>query len=97
MSRLAPECAKVVLTGEGSDDTLGSPRRYCYTLRNIAVCRVVEALTGSIGPDSDAPVDIEFCRPLLPSEPLSLPRVSDTRGDGRRQFSTRSTIRQRSM
>ena len=71
MSRLA---AKVVLTGEDSDYTLGSPCRYRYTLRNIAVCRVVETLTGSIGPDSDAPVDIEFCRPLLPSEPLASAR-----------------------
>jgi asparagine synthase (glutamine-hydrolysing) len=49
VSRLAAERVKVVLTGEGSDETLGGYGRYRYTVWNMALGRVTEALTGSVG------------------------------------------------
>ena len=49
VSRLAAERVKVVLTGEGSDETLGGYGRYRYTVWNMALGRVSAALTGSIG------------------------------------------------
>jgi asparagine synthase (glutamine-hydrolysing) len=49
VSRLAAERVKVVLTGEGSDETLGGYGRYRYTVWNMALGRVTEALTGSMG------------------------------------------------
>jgi asparagine synthase (glutamine-hydrolysing) len=49
VSRLAAERVKVVLTGEGSDETLGGYGRYRYTVWNMALGRVSEALTGSMG------------------------------------------------
>ena len=49
VSRLAAERVKVVLTGEGSDETLGGYGRYRYTVWNMALGRMAETLTGSIG------------------------------------------------
>jgi asparagine synthase (glutamine-hydrolysing) len=49
VSRLAAERVKVVLTGEGSDETLGGYARYRYTMWNMALGRAAEGLTGSIG------------------------------------------------
>ena len=39
VSRLARERVKVVLTGEGSDETLGGYARYAFTLKNAALDR----------------------------------------------------------
>ncbi len=61
VARLASEHVKVVLTGEGSDETLGGYTRYVFTRRNAALDRVYRRLLpamlrkrirGSIG-DSD--------------------------------------------
>lgn len=49
VARLAAERVKVVLTGEGSDETLGGYGRYRYTLWNMALGRALEGLTGSLG------------------------------------------------
>jgi len=49
VSRLAAERVKVVLTGEGSDETLGGYGRYRYTVWNMSLGRVAEGLTGSMG------------------------------------------------
>jgi asparagine synthase (glutamine-hydrolysing) len=49
VSRLAAERVKVVLTGEGSDETLGGYGRYRYTVWNMALGRMAEGLTGSLG------------------------------------------------
>ena len=49
VSRLAAERVKVVLTGEGSDETLGGYGRYRYTVWNMALGRATESLTGSMG------------------------------------------------
>ncbi len=49
VSRLAAERVKVVLTGEGSDETLGGYGRYRYTVWNMALGRLAEGLTGSMG------------------------------------------------
>jgi asparagine synthase (glutamine-hydrolysing) len=49
VSRLAAERVKVVLTGEGSDETLGGYGRYRYTVWNMALGRMSQALTGSMG------------------------------------------------
>jgi asparagine synthase (glutamine-hydrolysing) len=49
VSRLAAERVKVVLTGEGSDETLGGYARYRYTMWNMALGRAAEGLTGSLG------------------------------------------------
>ena len=49
VSRLASERVKVVLTGEGSDETLGGYGRYRYTVWNMALGRAAEGLTGSFG------------------------------------------------
>jgi asparagine synthase (glutamine-hydrolysing) len=49
VSRLAAERVKVVLTGEGSDETLAGYARYRYTLWNLAAGRIAEATTGSVG------------------------------------------------
>jgi asparagine synthase (glutamine-hydrolysing) len=49
VSRLAAERVKVVLTGEGSDETLGGYGRYRYTVWNMTLGRMTEGLTGSIG------------------------------------------------
>ena len=49
VSRLAAERVKVVLTGEGSDETLGGYGRYRYTVWNMTLGRVAEGLTGSMG------------------------------------------------
>ena len=44
VARLAQEHVKVVLTGEGSDETLGGYTRYAFTLRNAAWGRVYQQL-----------------------------------------------------
>jgi len=49
VSRLAAERVKVVLTGEGSDETLGGYGRYRYTVWNMALGRMAKNLTGSAG------------------------------------------------
>jgi len=49
VSRLAAERVKVVLTGEGSDETLAGYGRYRYTLWNMSAGRTFEALTGHWG------------------------------------------------
>lgn len=49
VSRLAAERVKVVLTGEGSDETLGGYGRYRYTVWNMAVGRAAQGLSGSLG------------------------------------------------
>jgi asparagine synthase (glutamine-hydrolysing) len=49
VSRLAAERVKVVLTGEGSDETLGGYGRYRYTVWNMALGRLAQGLTGSVG------------------------------------------------
>jgi asparagine synthase (glutamine-hydrolysing) len=49
VSRLAAEQVKVVLTGEGSDETLGGYGRYRYTVWNMALGRMAQGLTGSVG------------------------------------------------
>lgn len=48
VSRLAAERVKVVLTGEGSDETLGGYGRYRYTVWNMALGRAAQAVTGSM-------------------------------------------------
>lgn len=47
VAQLARESVKVVLTGEGSDETLGGYSRYAFTLKNIAFDRVYRGLTPS--------------------------------------------------
>ena len=47
VSRLAGEWVKVVLTGEGSDETLAGYGRYRTTIYNLAMGRVWERLGGS--------------------------------------------------
>ena len=49
VSRLAAERVKVVLTGEGSDETLGGYGRYRYTIWNLMLGRTARALSGSAG------------------------------------------------
>ena len=49
VSKLAAERVKVVLTGEGSDETLGGYGRYRYTVWNMALGRLSQGLTGSFG------------------------------------------------
>ena len=49
VSRLAAERVKVVLTGEGSDETLAGYGRYRYTVWNMTLGRMAEGLTGSMG------------------------------------------------
>ena len=49
VSRLAAERVKVVLTGEGSDETLGGYGRYRYTIWNLMLGRTARAITGSSG------------------------------------------------
>ena len=49
VSRLAAERVKVVLTGEGSDETLAGYGRYRYTIWNLALGRALERGTGSLG------------------------------------------------
>jgi asparagine synthase (glutamine-hydrolysing) len=44
VAELARERVKVVLTGEGSDETLGGYSRYAFTLRNLAFDRVYRGL-----------------------------------------------------
>jgi asparagine synthase (glutamine-hydrolysing) len=44
VARLARERVKVVLTGEGSDETLGGYTRYAFTRRNAAFDRVYRAM-----------------------------------------------------
>lgn len=44
VARLAREHVKVVLTGEGSDETLAGYTRYAFSLRNMAVDRVYRVL-----------------------------------------------------
>ncbi|HEY5546118.1 MAG TPA: asparagine synthase (glutamine-hydrolyzing) [Gemmatimonadaceae bacterium] len=48
VSRLAAERVKVVLTGEGSDETLGGYGRYRYTVWNMALGRAAQGLTGAL-------------------------------------------------
>jgi asparagine synthase (glutamine-hydrolysing) len=45
VARLAREQVKVVLTGEGSDETLGGYTRYAWTLANSRMDRVYRSLT----------------------------------------------------
>ena len=45
VARLAREQVKVVLTGEGSDETLGGYTRYAWTLANTRMDRVYRSLT----------------------------------------------------
>ena len=45
VARLARERVKVVLTGEGSDETLGGYTRYAWTLLNAQMDRVYRSLT----------------------------------------------------
>lgn len=49
VSRLAAERVKVVLTGEGSDETLGGYGRYRYTVWNMALGRLLQRISGSLG------------------------------------------------
>jgi asparagine synthase (glutamine-hydrolysing) len=49
VSKLAAERVKVVLTGEGSDETLGGYGRYRYTVWNMALGRVAEGVAGAFG------------------------------------------------
>lgn len=49
VSRLAAERVKVVLTGEGSDETLGGYGRYRYTQLNAALGNGLRTLTGPLG------------------------------------------------
>ena len=42
--QLARERVKVVLTGEGSDETLAGYTRYAFTLKNVAFDRVYRGL-----------------------------------------------------
>ena len=49
VSRLAAERVKVVLTGEGSDETLGGYGRYRYTIWNLMLGRTAKAISGSAG------------------------------------------------
>jgi len=44
VSRLASEHVKVVLTGEGSDETLAGYTRYAFTLKNAAFDRIYRSL-----------------------------------------------------
>jgi asparagine synthase (glutamine-hydrolysing) len=44
VARLARERVKVVLTGEGSDETLGGYARYAFTLKNASLDRYYRAL-----------------------------------------------------
>ncbi|MGA8273495.1 MAG: asparagine synthase (glutamine-hydrolyzing) [Candidatus Sulfotelmatobacter sp.] len=44
VAQLARERVKVVLTGEGSDETLGGYSRYAFTLKNMAFDRVFRAI-----------------------------------------------------
>src|SRR5579859_7566739 len=45
VAKLARERVTVVLTGEGSDETLGGYTRYAFTLRNQAVDRIYRSVT----------------------------------------------------
>ena len=47
VAQLARERVKVVLTGEGSDETLGGYSRYAFTLKNLAFDRVYRGLVPS--------------------------------------------------
>ena len=49
VSRLAAERVKVVLTGEGSDETLGGYGRYRYTVWNMALGRLARGLREGLG------------------------------------------------
>jgi asparagine synthase (glutamine-hydrolysing) len=48
VARLARERVTVVLTGEGSDETLAGYTRYAFTLKNAAVDRIYRRLTPQI-------------------------------------------------
>jgi asparagine synthase (glutamine-hydrolysing) len=48
VARLARERVTVVLTGEGSDETLAGYSRYGFTLRNAALNRIYSSLTPSL-------------------------------------------------
>jgi asparagine synthase (glutamine-hydrolysing) len=48
VARLARERVKVVLTGEGSDETLGGYMRYAWTLTNSRMDKVYRSLTPAI-------------------------------------------------
>lgn len=47
VARLARERVVVVLTGEGSDETLGGYTRYAFTLKNQALDRIYRSITPS--------------------------------------------------
>ena len=47
VAQLARERVKVVLTGEGSDETLGGYSRYAFTLKNLAFDRVYRGMIPS--------------------------------------------------
>ena len=42
VAKLARERVTVVLTGEGSDETLAGYSRYAFTLKNVAFDRIIE-------------------------------------------------------
>jgi asparagine synthase (glutamine-hydrolysing) len=48
VARMARACVKVVLTGEGSDETLGGYRRYALTLLNVRMNGLYSKITPSI-------------------------------------------------
>src|SRR5579884_1380137 len=52
VSRLAREHVKVVLTGEGSDETLGGYARYAWTLKNASLDRYYRALLPGVVRDN---------------------------------------------
>ncbi len=48
VARLARERVKVVLTGEGSDETLGGYSRYAFTLKNLSLDNIYRGVVPSV-------------------------------------------------